>query len=47
MKTNEIEDKLDVMELMAVKGGTNSEFECNGGNSGVHCNSGAVTDKQP
>lgn len=47
MKTNEIEGKLDVMELMAVKGGINDvEIECKAENSGVICTTGAVAGKE-
>ncbi len=43
MKTNEIEGKLDVMELMAVKGGIDGiDVECKAQDSGVICTSGAV-----
>lgn len=47
MKTNEVEGKLDVMELMVVKGGINSTPDCSGGNNnGVHCTTGAIGDKE-
>lgn len=43
MKTNEIEGKLDVMELMAVKGGIDGiDVVCKAQDSGVICTSGAV-----
>lgn len=43
MKTNEIEGKLEVMELMAVKGGIDEiEIECRGQESGVICKVGSA-----
>lgn len=43
MKTNEIEGKLDVMELMAVKGGIDEiEIECKAQDSGVICTQGSA-----
>ena len=43
MKTIEIEVKLEVMELMAVKGGIDEiEIECRAQDSGVICNAGSA-----
>lgn len=39
---NDLEGKLDVIELMSVKGGNDDVVECKGDNSGIRCDSMAV-----
>ena len=40
-------DELNVAELMAVKGGANTDVHCNEKNSGIVCHGGAAVHEEP